>query len=95
MMDQSKTWKMVPVIPTDEMYHAAAKHNTVKEKWAAMLAVAPTLPPAQDRAAEARDANRYRKARRLPLVLDHSRIAPHRPDKFDQLVDGAFASEQP
>lgn len=37
-----------------------------------------------------RDSLRYAKARTMPFVLDHGRITPHRPEKFDELIDAAL-----
>ena len=47
-MTQDK-WKLVPVEPTEEMVtHGVAAYTNLHDIWAAMLAAAPELPPAQD-----------------------------------------------
>lgn len=47
----------------------------------------PAAHQGEDLAQIRRDAARYRQARVMPFTLDPSRIAPVRPDKFDQLID--------
>lgn len=89
-------WKLVPVEPTPEMMQAAwdkgndlwntpeGEDRLPMHQYAAMIAAAPDHPAT---AGDAEDAARYRMARKLPLVLMHDRVAPHRPEKFDAMID--------
>lgn len=87
--DETK-YRLVPLAPTREMLAAAQRAwiNDPARKtstlWRAMLAAAHDHPAT---AGDAEDAARYRMARKLPLVLAYDRVAPHRPEKFDAMID--------
>ena len=102
-------WALVPKKPTSamktggigvEVYQDSPPEfecltwGEVAAIYEAMLAAAPDHPATSGDAEDAEDAARYRMARRLPLVLAHDRVAPHRPEKFDAMIDAAMRASK-